>query len=290
MNKDLNSNRREVLVSKSPPLNLSVIEISPPRPKQTLVFLHGLGADSLQWKAQLDYFGRDYRVIAIDLRGHGKSDPPSAIFEVQKSAAEIQASLRFHRDRRMFNIGGHEWSEGLVEHLIDSPNKMQRFTRISLDVLLKDVEAALKILKIKIPFVLIGHSLGGAIAAEYGRAHSYNLKHLILLNTPAKFRLSPLTALAFNLPAWLSPLSRIWIDSQLGMLKQFHKRVLKYWNGSTTFRNLYVPTLFFRGRNRYYESSSLGDLKSKMPSAKEIFLPRTSLELNREIEKFIISG
>ncbi|TXN38319.1 alpha/beta hydrolase [Flagellimonas hymeniacidonis] len=39
----------------------------------TLLFLHGAFINKEYWNAQLSYFSKNYRVIAVDLPGHGKS-------------------------------------------------------------------------------------------------------------------------------------------------------------------------------------------------------------------------
>lgn len=39
----------------------------------SLVFVHGWSCDRSYWKEQLDYFARIYRVVALDLAGHGGS-------------------------------------------------------------------------------------------------------------------------------------------------------------------------------------------------------------------------
>lgn len=39
----------------------------------TIVFVHGWSCDRSYWKAQLKPFSRDYKVVAIDLAGHGQS-------------------------------------------------------------------------------------------------------------------------------------------------------------------------------------------------------------------------
>jgi len=39
-----------------------------------LVLIHGLGGDHGEWIMQVPVFAKKYRVIALDLRGHGKSD------------------------------------------------------------------------------------------------------------------------------------------------------------------------------------------------------------------------
>jgi pimeloyl-ACP methyl ester esterase len=38
-----------------------------------LLFLHGWGVDHRIWRQQFKYFSKDYRVISIDLPGHGKT-------------------------------------------------------------------------------------------------------------------------------------------------------------------------------------------------------------------------
>lgn len=42
---------------------------------EPLVLLHGVGMQSAAWGPQLDALHHDYRVIAVDLPGHGGSDP-----------------------------------------------------------------------------------------------------------------------------------------------------------------------------------------------------------------------
>ncbi|MDL2318018.1 alpha/beta fold hydrolase [Eubacteriales bacterium OttesenSCG-928-A19] len=41
-----------------------------------LVFLHGFSLDVGQWSRQVDHFSREYRVITLDARGHGRSTLP----------------------------------------------------------------------------------------------------------------------------------------------------------------------------------------------------------------------
>lgn len=42
--------------------------------KRTLVFLHGIGVNSRDWRHQIAFFEEHYRIITIDLRGFGKSE------------------------------------------------------------------------------------------------------------------------------------------------------------------------------------------------------------------------
>ncbi len=43
-----------------------------------MLFVHGFPEFWYCWHAQLDEFGKDYRAVAFDLRGHNLSDKPRA--------------------------------------------------------------------------------------------------------------------------------------------------------------------------------------------------------------------
>ncbi|MFB2863294.1 alpha/beta fold hydrolase [Aeromonas sp. MdU4] len=53
-----------------------------------LLLLHGLGSSSLDWQAQLERFSEHYRVVALDLRGHGQSMQEGP-FDVATLAADV---------------------------------------------------------------------------------------------------------------------------------------------------------------------------------------------------------
>ena len=53
-----------------------------------LLLLHGLGSSSLDWQAQIEHFSQHYRVVALDLRGHGQSMQEGP-FDVATLAADV---------------------------------------------------------------------------------------------------------------------------------------------------------------------------------------------------------
>jgi pimeloyl-ACP methyl ester carboxylesterase len=57
-------------VCHSPCIDLSYIESGTGEP---LVLIHGLGANADSWRLQVEALSVNYRVIAMDLRGHGQS-------------------------------------------------------------------------------------------------------------------------------------------------------------------------------------------------------------------------
>jgi pimeloyl-ACP methyl ester carboxylesterase len=62
---------------------------------EVLVFLHGLGSSTLDWEDQLRYFEKSYRVIAVDMRGHGRSDKPHDTYTIPLMASHVVALLEW---------------------------------------------------------------------------------------------------------------------------------------------------------------------------------------------------
>ncbi len=53
---------------------------------EPILFLHGLGTDNLGWMLQRRTFGSDYRCIAVDNRGSGRSDKPHGPYDLEQLA------------------------------------------------------------------------------------------------------------------------------------------------------------------------------------------------------------
>lgn len=58
-----------------------------------LILLHGLGSHGLDWESQELFFRDDYRIITIDLRGHGDSQLPEQPYTISHSAADVLAVM-----------------------------------------------------------------------------------------------------------------------------------------------------------------------------------------------------
>lgn len=56
-----------------------------------LVLLHGAGVDAALWKPQMDPFSKQFRVIAVNLPGHGQSTP---VESVEEMACAVRAALQ----------------------------------------------------------------------------------------------------------------------------------------------------------------------------------------------------
>ena len=56
---------------------------------QPLILLHGNGEDTTYFEHQIPFFSADYRVIAIDTRGHGKSPRGEKPFTINQFAEDL---------------------------------------------------------------------------------------------------------------------------------------------------------------------------------------------------------
>ncbi len=57
--------------------------------KPVLIFIHGLGENLDSWTNQLSYFDADYRVIAMDLRGHHRSEDGVKTITIKQFASDV---------------------------------------------------------------------------------------------------------------------------------------------------------------------------------------------------------
>ena len=58
-----------------------------------LLLVHGLGSSTRDWEYQIPELARHYRVIALDMRGHGRSDKPRERYSIQGFAEDVAALI-----------------------------------------------------------------------------------------------------------------------------------------------------------------------------------------------------
>lgn len=61
---------------------------------EPLLLLHGLGSSTADWVLQMEVFAQYYRVVAVDMRGHGRSTKPPGPYTIPMFAADVTAVLQ----------------------------------------------------------------------------------------------------------------------------------------------------------------------------------------------------
>lgn len=71
----------------------------------TILFVHGWSCDHTFWNSQTAYFSKNYRVVTLDLPGHGKSSAPHASYTIDLFADSILSVMDELNISRVFLVG-----------------------------------------------------------------------------------------------------------------------------------------------------------------------------------------
>jgi 3-oxoadipate enol-lactonase len=98
---------------------------------EPIVFIHGLGASTRDWEAQVRHFSKTHQVITFDLRGHGRSDKPDGPYDVPMFAKDTIGLLELLHTGPVHIVG---WSLGGViafQIALDFPKQLKTLTIIN---------------------------------------------------------------------------------------------------------------------------------------------------------------
>ena len=70
-----------------------------------IILLHGNGEDSSYFVAQIDEFSKQYKVYALDTRGHGKTPRGKEPFSIRQFADDLKAFMDEHRIPKAHILG-----------------------------------------------------------------------------------------------------------------------------------------------------------------------------------------
>lgn len=71
----------------------------------TLVFVHGWSCDARYWRAQVPHFSKKYRVVALDLAGHGHSGATRSKYTMHAFGEDVRAVTEAQGGSRVVLIG-----------------------------------------------------------------------------------------------------------------------------------------------------------------------------------------
>lgn len=79
-----------------------------------VLLIHGFGTNTFTWRHVAPDLARDHRVIAVDLKGFGRSDKPFDRRYAASDQAELLTQLILDRDLRDLTLVGHSYGGGVA--------------------------------------------------------------------------------------------------------------------------------------------------------------------------------
>ncbi len=89
-----------------------------------IIFLHFSGANLMMWQSIIPYFQDHYRVILVDLRGHGKSDQPETGYHMDEMASDVIGMMRQIKIERAHIVGSSLGAEVGLAMAANYPEKV----------------------------------------------------------------------------------------------------------------------------------------------------------------------
>ena len=93
---------------------------------QPLILLHGNGEDSSYFVYQISYFSRNYRVIAIDTRGHGKSPRGEKPFSIKQFSEDLKDCLEAMDIAKTILLGFSDGGNIALEFALKYPERVEK--------------------------------------------------------------------------------------------------------------------------------------------------------------------
>ena len=91
-----------------------------------LILLHGNNDSCGYFKGQIEAFSREYRVIAVDTRGHGKSPRGKAPFTIRQFADDLRDFMELHNIDRADILGFSDGGNIALVFALNYPEQVDR--------------------------------------------------------------------------------------------------------------------------------------------------------------------
>ncbi|MCG8334650.1 MAG: alpha/beta hydrolase [Proteobacteria bacterium] len=108
--------------------------------KPTLIFIHGWSCDSRYWRNQTSYFSRNFRVVLVDLAGHGHSNAIRKNYTMRAFGEDVQAVTEAVKGQGVILIGHSMGGAVIAEAALLMPKRVKGL--IGVDTL-ENIEYAL---------------------------------------------------------------------------------------------------------------------------------------------------
>ena len=246
------------------PFEMSVVDAGPEQGDKfeapTIVFIHGFGGRAAYWEYQLEQFHESYRVLALDLRGHGYTDAPTeadgARYDVPELVGDIEAALEVLRVPQRFILVCHSFGGALASYFVNlHPQRVMALVMI-------------------------------ASAVRF----QLRLAGRLLLRVPPALLTwvrEVLPYLGFNAAKVYPPAHVVYLQNRNG---------LAVWDGTELLRAINIPCMVILGqRDSLFSDASYKEVARLIPAAEEVVIPVSAHQVmverpdavNRAILRFL---
>jgi len=217
-------------------LKIHYITVGSGRP---VVFVHGLGESYLTWKPQIEFFpNKGFRILALDLRGHGESQIPPKRITMEDFARDVESVLDAEKIEKALMVG---YSMGALVSLELYKSSPSRFKKIVLE----------------------------AVAPEYPPAMTELLENMSMheiASQVAEFAVSPNASAELKRDIYeiISRTDkRVYIQSAEAATEKSYREII---------RSLGIPTLFISGELDYISPPEVVEEMSSIVPGSQKFI------------------
>lgn len=145
---------------------------------EPLILLHGNGEDGTYFEHQIEYFSKDYRVIAIDTRGHGRSPRGTAPFTIRQFAEDLKGFLDEHQIKTATILGFSDGGNIALVFGIKYPERVKKLILNGANLNTRGVKAS-----VQIP-IEIGYRMASFFAGKSEKAFRNAEMLRLMVNDP----------------------------------------------------------------------------------------------------------
>jgi 3-oxoadipate enol-lactonase len=98
---------------------------------EPLLFIHGIGSSARDWELQVPVFSDRYRVITIDLRGHGQTDKPKTKYSIKQFADDTMQLLESLDALPVHIVGLSLGGMVAFQMVVDRPDMVKSLTIVN---------------------------------------------------------------------------------------------------------------------------------------------------------------
>lgn len=118
---------------------------------EPVILIHGLGSSTLDWEYQIPELQKNFRVIAVDVRGHGRSGKPVQTYSIPTFANDISVLIQHLNLHKPHVIGISMGGMIALQLAVDHPELLGSLTIVNSgpEVKVRSIKQWLEITKYK---------------------------------------------------------------------------------------------------------------------------------------------